>query len=155
MRIMKAIAALAFASGAAACASVTSGTSQTLRLDTVPPGADCALTRNGMFVGRVNPTPGTVTVHRASDDITVACTLDGYQTGTFVNKAGLEGATFGNILAGGLVGILIDESSGANRKYDAAMRITLAPNVAGQEPSPQATPASAPGAPAQELSLRP
>jgi hypothetical protein len=33
-----------------------------LSLDTVPPGADCALTRNGMFVGRVNPTPGTVTV---------------------------------------------------------------------------------------------
>ena len=150
MRIVKAIAALAFASGAAACASVTSGTSQTLGLDTVPPGADCTLTRNGMFVGRVNPTPGTVTVHRARDDITVACTLDGFQIGTFVNKAGLEGATFGNIIAGGLVGIAIDEASGANRKYDAAMRITLASNVASQEPSPQATPASAPGAPAQE-----
>ena len=38
MRIVKAIAALAFASGALACASVISGTSQTLRLDTPEDG---------------------------------------------------------------------------------------------------------------------
>ena len=38
MRIVKAIAALAFASGAVACASVTSGTSQTLSLDRVEDG---------------------------------------------------------------------------------------------------------------------
>src|SRR5262249_4870363 len=85
MHILKVIAAIVLASSLAACASVTSGTSQTLRLDTVPPGADCALTRNGMFLGRVNPTPGTVKVQRARDDITVSCVREGYQTGTFVN----------------------------------------------------------------------
>jgi len=147
MRILKALAAIALASNLAACASVTSGTSQTLRLDTVPAGADCALTRMGMFVGRVNPTPGTVTVHREKDDITVTCTRDGYQTGTFINKAGFEGATLGNVILGGLVGIAIDAASGANNKYDADMRITLAANAPGQGQEQVAATAAAVSAP--------
>jgi hypothetical protein len=133
MRALKLITCLALASGAAACASVVSGTSQTLTLDTVPAGADCSLTRKGLFVGRVNPTPGTVTVQRTRDEITVSCAHDGYETGTFVNKSGLEAATFGNIIFGGLVGVAIDSASGANNKYDATMRITLAPGAPGQD----------------------
>jgi hypothetical protein len=97
MYVPKAIFVLVLAFNAAGCASVVSGTSQTLTLDTVPAGADCTLTRKGLSIGRVNPTPGAVVVQRTRDDITVSCTRDGYQTGTFVNKSGLEGATFGNI----------------------------------------------------------
>lgn len=148
MRVLRAIAVLALAAGAAGCASVTSGTSQTLTLDTVPSGADCSLTRKGLVIGRVNPTPGAVLVQRTRDDITVRCTLAGYQTGKFVNKSGLEAATFGNIIFGGLVGVAIDSASGANNKYDATMRITLVPGEPGQEeiietaPAPLASPAA-------------
>jgi hypothetical protein len=31
----------------------------------------------------------------------------------------------GNILFGGLIGIVVDAASGADRKYDAALRVTL------------------------------
>src|SRR5262249_16753969 len=94
-----------------------------------------------MLIGRVNPTPGAVTVQRTRDDITVSCTRDGYQTGTFVNKSGLEGATFGNIILGGLIGVAIDAASGANNKYDATMRVNLAPaSATPSEPASPSTP---------------
>jgi len=143
MYVPKAVVAIAMAFSAAGCASVVSGTSQTLTLDTEPAGADCSLTRKGVVIGRVNPTPGTVLVQRTRDDITVSCARDGYQTGAFINKAGLEATTFGNIILGGLVGVAIDSASGANNKYDAIMRITLVPGTADQTASGM-PPASAP-----------
>jgi hypothetical protein len=156
MYVPKAISVLVLAFNAAGCASVVSGTSQTLTLDTVPAGADCTLTRKGLSIGRVNPTPGAVLVQRTRDDITVSCTRDGYQTGTFVNKSGLEGATLGNIILGGLIGVAIDAASGANNKYDTTMRITLVPSAPGQEQPPQ-TQASTPTAsvPAKVLAMAP
>lgn len=143
MRISKAVAATLLACGTCGCASVVSGTSQTLTLDTAPPGAECSLTRKGLVIGRVNPTPGSILVQRTRDDITVTCTREGYQTGTFVNKSGLEATTFGNIILGGLIGVAIDSASGANNKYDATMRITLVPGEPGTgQPVALPTPAS-------------
>jgi hypothetical protein len=75
MNVPKAIFVLVLAFNAASCASVVSGTSQTLTLETVPAAADCTLTRKGLSIGRVNPTPGAVLVQRTRDDITVTCTL--------------------------------------------------------------------------------
>jgi uncharacterized protein DUF3108 len=125
--LSRTVAAIVMMAGLAGCASVMSGTSQTLTLDTIPSGADCSLSRKGLVIGRVNPTPGAVYVQRTHDDITVSCTKEGYQTGSFVNKSGLEAATLGNIILGGLVGVAIDAASGANNKYDEKMRIVLAP----------------------------
>jgi hypothetical protein len=126
MIFMGRLAAIFMLASVAGCASVISGTSQTLTLDTIPSGADCSLTRKGLVIGRVNPTPGAVYVQRTHDDITVSCTKEGYQTGSFLNKSGLEAATFGNIILGGLVGVFIDAASGANNKYDEKVRIVLA-----------------------------
>src|SRR5438046_270045 len=125
--ILGRLAAIAMMATVAGCASVISGTSQTLTLDTVPSGADCSLSRKGLVIGRVNPTPGGVYVQRTHDDITVSCIKEGYRTGSFLNKSGLEAATFGNIILGGLIGVFVDAASGANNKYDAKMRIVLAP----------------------------
>jgi hypothetical protein len=125
--LVRTIVAIVMMAGVSGCASVMSGTSQTLTLDTIPSGADCSLTRKGLVIGRVNPTPGAVYVQRTHDDITVSCTREGYQTGSFLNKSGLEAATFGNIILGGLVGVFIDAASGANNKYDEKVRIVLAP----------------------------
>src|SRR5690349_13804844 len=113
IKVFRSLAATAMLTGVAGCASVMSGTSQTLTLDTIPSGADCSLTRKGLVIGRVNPTPGAVYVQRTHDDITVSCTKEGYQTGSFLNRSGLEAATFGNVILGGLVGVFIDAASGA------------------------------------------
>jgi hypothetical protein len=127
MGVFRAMAAIAVMVGLGGCASVISETSQTLTLDTIPSGADCSLAKKGLVIGRVNPTPGAVYVQRTRDDITVECKKDGYQTGTFINRSGLEAATIGNVILGGLVGVVVDAASGANNKYDEKMRITLAP----------------------------
>jgi hypothetical protein len=132
------VAALTIMAALGGCASVISGTSQTLTLDTIPSGADCSLSKKGLVVGRVNPTPGAVFVQRTRDDITVECKKDGYQTGTFINRSGLEAATFGNVILGGLVGVVVDAASGANNKYDEKMHITLAQIEPGQPNAPPA-----------------
>jgi len=129
IRPLGGFAVIAMMAAVSGCASVMSGTSQTLTLDTIPSGADCSLSRKGLIIGRVNPTPGAVYVQRTHDDITVSCTKEGYQTGSFLNKSGLEAATFGNIILGGLVGVFVDAASGANNKYDEKVRIVLAPTA--------------------------
>lgn len=132
----------------AGCSSIVSGTSQTLTINTNPPGADCKLTRNDIVIGRVNPTPGGIVVQKTKHNITVACVKDGYQEATYVNKSGIEGATFGNIVLGGGIGWAIDSASGADNKYDEVMNLTLVPTeVQPQAPKgplqePEAAPAS-------------
>lgn len=108
-----------------ACSSIVEGTSQELVINTVPEGADCALIREGQVIGRVNPTPGGITVKKTKHDITVECTKKGYQKATFFNKSDVAGATVGNILLGGGIGWAIDSANGADNKYTTPMNITL------------------------------
>ena len=109
------------------CSSIISGTSETLTINTNPPGADCKLTRNDLAIGRVSPTPGGIVVQKTKYNITVACDKVGYQQATYINKSGIEGATFGNIVLGGGIGWAIDSASGADNKYEEVMNITLVP----------------------------
>jgi hypothetical protein len=109
------------------CASVLEGTSQTITLNTNPPGADCALTRQGTVIARVAPTPGSVVVEKTKHDITISCTKQGYQEATYLNHSGVEGATWGNIVLGGAVGWAIDSASGADNHYDSPVNMTMVP----------------------------
>lgn len=108
-----------------ACASVASGTSQTLTINTAPEGADCSLSREGRVIGRINPTPGSVVVQKTKHDIAVSCEKSGYETVNFINQSGSEGATWGNIILGGGIGWAIDSASGADNKYTEILNITL------------------------------
>ncbi|MGE5200889.1 MAG: hypothetical protein ACM3O6_02375, partial [Acidobacteriota bacterium] len=105
---------------------------QKLTINTDPPGADCTLTQTGMTIGHVNPTPGVVEVRRGGDTLQVSCVKEGYGDAASLNRPGLEAMTFGNILIGGVVGIVVDAASGANRKYDSVMNIPLAPTSANR-----------------------
>lgn len=113
-----------------ACASIIEGTSQEILINTNPAGANCALNRQGVVIGRVAPTPGGVTIKKTKDDIMIACDLAGYQQATYLNHSGAAGATFGNIVLGGGVGWAIDSASGADNKYDSPVNITLVPQAA-------------------------
>jgi hypothetical protein len=125
--------ALTFAGAAAslltvaACASIIEGTNQTITLNTNPPGADCALTREAVVIGRIAPTPGSVVIQKTKHDITITCAKEGYQEATYLNHSGAAGATFGNIVLGGGIGWAIDSASGADNKYDSPVNITLVP----------------------------
>ena len=61
--------------------------------------------------------PARLTVPRHKDNIVVSCALDGYEQSNEVLASSFTGATLGNILLGGIVGVIIDASSGANNKY--------------------------------------
>lgn len=108
-----------------ACSSIVEGTSQELVINTTPEGANCALEREGQVIGRINPTPGGITIKKSKHDIEVTCTKAGYETATFHNKSDVAGATVGNILLGGGIGWAIDSANGADNKYETPMNITL------------------------------
>jgi hypothetical protein len=56
-------------------------------VSTMPPGADCTLTRGNEKVGEVNPTPGIAVVSRAADDIAIACRRAGFADASAVSHS--------------------------------------------------------------------
>ncbi|HTH17131.1 MAG TPA: hypothetical protein VL974_10790 [Magnetospirillum sp.] len=120
-RVVFAIAAVALASG---CSSVIEGRSQTIAFNTNPVGATCILTRNGLTIGNVQ-TPGGIVIEKTKHNIQVVCSKEGYEDSTAMLKSGVAGATFGNIILGGVVGWAVDSASGADNKYDDIVNVTL------------------------------
>lgn len=109
------------------CATITGGTSQTIAVTTNPDGADCQFTRDGKLVGRINPTPGVMPVSKASGNIGVSCTKEGYVPTVGSVSSEFQAATFGNILLGGIIGVAVDAASGAMNKYPEQVSFTLVP----------------------------
>jgi hypothetical protein len=109
------------------CSSIVEGTSQELTVNTNPAGANCSLMRQGVSIGRIDPTPGAVTVKKTKYDINVVCHKAGYEEATFFNHSDVDGATVGNIILGGGIGWAIDSASGADNKYTTPVNITLVP----------------------------
>jgi hypothetical protein len=130
---------------AGGCASVARGTSEQLAFDTVPSGAEVRVTipTSGQALDAQGyptqpatmgcTTPCTLQVKRA-DKITVAVTKPGFETESFpinpeASGEGVGTAVLGNmILAGGLVGVVVDGVSGAALDHcPNPVRITLRP----------------------------
>jgi hypothetical protein len=111
----------------AACASLSSGVTQSIDVATDPPGATCLLTRNGAVLGVVSPTPGSLTVGKSSRAIDVDCTRDGHDPASVRIEAGFQLMTAGNILSGGLLGVAVDAGTGAMHRYPGRVSLPLAP----------------------------
>ena len=110
---------------ASGCASIVEGRSQDISVNTDPPGAVCVFTRNNVTLGFISPTPGTLHIRKTKHDIVIKCSKPGYQDVTYMNKSDSAGATFGNILAGGLIGWGVDSAAGADNKYESPVNLTL------------------------------
>lgn len=108
-----------------ACASIVDGSSQEFVINTTPEGADCAINREGITIGRVNPTPGGVTIKKTKHDITVVCNKQGYEETKYFSNSGSQGSTWGNIILGGGIGWAVDSANGSDNKYDSPVNITL------------------------------
>ncbi|WP_426954828.1 hypothetical protein [Muricoccus radiodurans] len=119
-----------------ACATITTSPSQNVNVVTEPAGATCTFQRNGQTVGVVNPTPGTVRIGKSSRNTTVSCTREGHLTTEAVLTPEFQPMFLGNILIGGVVGIIVDASTGAVSRYPDALQITLPPDPAAQPPAP-------------------
>ena len=99
------------------CASIIGEDSQVVSVDTPEcPSASCRMV-NSQGVYFVKETPETIVINKAYGDLTVTCEKNGKrEDSTHMSKA--NGATFGNILLGGIPGALIDGGSGAGYDYD-------------------------------------
>ena len=145
MKMLFTIVAMTVAAMVCGCSTVLSGTSQKITANTTPTGADCSLTRDGLVIGRVNPTPGQTEVSTNRSGITVNCKKDGYQDASTVDAAGFDPVVLADVLW--WPGAVVDAASGAASKYDGVVNITLQP----REPSSAIPPASQPSAAATSV----
>lgn len=152
---------LSFLSG---CASIVSGGHQTIAVTTNPPGAKCAVYRDGIQIGSINSTPGSVTVSRKESDLTVGCTKDHYDFSNAQNTSDVNGWVFGNIGFGGLIGVVVDMATGSVHAYDHSTTVNMVPLADGvaapiglpdQFPGPIARVAAPTSAPASSTPLHP
>lgn len=94
-----------------ACATITRGTRQNYTIETDPPGAAITLS-----TGQTCTSPCTLRLKR-KHDFTVTASLAGYQdtTAEVVSRmrAGGGAALAGNLLAGGVVGGVVDATNGS------------------------------------------
>jgi hypothetical protein len=132
-----AIAALSSLTG---CASIVSGTSQVISVETLHSsgnvaGATCKL-QNDKGVYYVT-TPGTVTVHRAYGDMNVKCEKPGFEAGLANVKSSTKGMMAGNILFGGVIGAGVDAASGAAYDYPALFQVMMGQQQTLQAPALQ------------------
>ncbi len=107
------------------CASIVSGTNQSVSVNTGSVnGAMCSLENNkGKWY--VNGTPGSVVVNRSFSDLAVNCTKSGFPAGHKAIKSHTKGMAFGNVVFGGVIGAGVDVASGAAYDYPEEISVPL------------------------------
>ncbi|WP_299327972.1 hypothetical protein [Parasphingopyxis sp.] len=104
------------------CATILNGTSQDVGFWSDPEGAIVEIS-----TGQVCTTPCEFSMRRG-DDLRVDFELEGFKPEFVYVQSRLGGSTFGNILAGGGIGAVIDGSNGAsNHLYPRPVYIRLVP----------------------------
>ena len=123
------------------CASIINGTNQPLSVETrlngtSIAGANCKLAndKGTWFV----TSPGSITVHRSGEDLSVKCEKDTIQPGISSVKSSTKGMAFGNILFGGPIGAGIDIANGSAFDYPSLIQIEMGENTVITIPTPQA-----------------
>jgi len=92
------------------CASIMTGRHQKIAVTSNPEGATVTCADQTIV------TPGELTLLRGEGPYTVAINKDGYWEETVILKKTMSGATAGNALIGGLIGIGVDAATGAMYK---------------------------------------
>jgi hypothetical protein len=121
------------------CASITGSKLQPISVQTMQEGKEvagvtCTLTNDSgkWFV----TTPGSVTVQKSTGDMAVDCAKDELKGhDNLVSKN--NGAVWGNILAGGGIGYIIDRNTGAGFDYPNSITVVLTriANALGMTPA--------------------
>jgi len=109
---MRALALVGVALSLPACATITRGSSQEFTVESTPPGARVS-TSNGF---QCDATPCTFRMPR-KDEFRATVSMDGYVAQDHDIKSGISGGgaagLAGNIIFGGVIGAVVDGSSGA------------------------------------------
>ena len=92
------------------CATIMHGANQTFELGSDPQGASVKLSNGATCV-----TPCKMELPRRHD-LRADFTLAGFRPVYVLVQSKMGGATFGNLLAGGIIGAVVDSSNGASNK---------------------------------------
>jgi hypothetical protein len=106
------------------CASVVEGTTQSVAVATPPAdGAKCTLenSEGTWFV----TSPGNAQIHKTKNDLHITCKKDGFRDAGITVAPHFNGATTGNVIAGGLVGLGVDAATGANYNYPTGIAVPM------------------------------
>lgn len=102
------------------CASILGGgTRQDVQISSMPAAAKVKVERSGAM-GRIEAvwagtTPATVNLRRKHEYV-VTISLEGYRPMEVALEHGTNGWVWGNLLCGGILGLIIDFSNGAAKK---------------------------------------
>lgn len=112
----------------AGCASITGSTDQTISVEArnlqgQVPDVACELDneKGKWFV----TAPGSTRIARSNEDLIVTCTKDGFDPGIANVASNTKGTMAGNLLFGGLIGVVIDHNSGAAYEYPTLIQVLM------------------------------
>ena len=125
---MKKTLFISFALSLAGCASIVSGDNQPVSITALyegkqVAGATCTIS-NDEGTWYVT-TPGSVTLARSGEALTVVCEKEGYDAGMATVESSTKAMAFGNILFGGIIGAAVDAGTGAAFDYPSSMTILM------------------------------
>ena len=131
MKTTNAMVALLFAGITAGCATIVSDSSYPIAVNSSPEGAYFTVTnRDGVEVNR-GTTPMTVELKAGGgyfkgQTYTIVLSKDGFEDQTVSVRSTMDGWYWGNILIGGLIGMLIiDPATGAMYKLPEAVAVNM------------------------------
>lgn len=108
-----------------ACATIVSGSDETVSVTTPDvQAANCKL-QNGKGEWHVTSTPGTTLVKTSTGAMLINCEKPGYENGSAVFGSNVKGWIFGNLAFGGIIGVIIDISTGAGFDYQKDMSVAM------------------------------
>lgn len=108
-----------------ACSTILEGTSQDISVSSTPSGAKCAFIREGKVIATIDGTPAVVTVSKTKHKLLLKCEKPGYEVASQYLDSDIATGTFGNIIAGGVIGWGVDSATGADNRYADAVNVTL------------------------------
>jgi hypothetical protein len=120
----------AFVASVSGCATLHNGTHESVRLNSDPPGAEAVIDGTEHVT-----TPAQVELERGKDH-SIAFHKGGFEDADTSITSGESGWVWGNILIGGIPGIIADEIDGAAKKLSTEdVETTLTPIAAEAPPS--------------------
>ena len=126
MKLMSLAAVAALGVLASGCASIVEGTTQSVAITSSPQDAKCILT-NSEGTWYVT-TPGNAQVHKTKNNLDVVCAKSGFRDGHRTIESSFNAVTVGNLVAGGVGGLVIDAATGADFNYPPEVNIQLEPD---------------------------
>lgn len=105
----------------ASCASIVTGNHDVLSVHSTPNGA-----RFTTDTGASGVTPAQLEVVD-NIDVKFSFELEGFQPAEVLAEKHISGWIWGNILIGGIIGLIIDVASGGMHTHDGEVHVTLLP----------------------------